>query len=259
MGRKKNRNQPRPLTEDFFASPPPEKRRGVEAAIANIRGRIIAGLLLALPFFVTFWIVYWLYQTLDDYVMSPMARLVVRLAEGGAVAVPTWFTTYVAPVVGLITIGLLLYFLGFFARTRLARLVDTILLKVPIVTPIYSAVSRMFQSLGGGGELSKFKRVVLVSFPHPGMRSPGFVTSSCRDEATGKKILCVYVPTTPIPTSGYMLLIPEDEVTELCWTLEETVQAVVSFGLTAPPQVQYYVLPAAAQPAAADTKRGPKS
>jgi uncharacterized membrane protein len=237
---------------------PPPKRSGFEAAVANIRGRIIAGLLLVLPFFVTFWIVYWLYQTLDEYVMSPMARLVVRLAEGGAVAVPTWFTTYVAPVVGLIATGLILYFLGFFARTRIARFVDVVLLKVPIVTPIYSAVSRTFQSLSGTGEMSKFKRVVMVTFPHPGMRSAGFVTSSCRDEATGKTILCVYLPTTPIPTSGYMLFVPEDEVTELDWTLEETVGAAVSFGLTAPQLIQYFPI---AEKDLRDkaVKRGPKS
>jgi uncharacterized membrane protein len=94
--------------------------------------------------------------------------------------------------------------------------------------------------LGGAGEFSRFKRVVLVAFPHPGMRSPGFVTASCRDEATGRTILCVYVPTTPIPTSGYMLMVPEDEVTELDWSLEETIQAVVSFGLTTPHTVQYF-------------------
>lgn len=234
---------PSPADTADFPMPPP-KRSGFEAAVANIRGRIIAGLLLVLPFFVTFWIVYWLYQTLDEYVMAPMARLVVRLAEGGAVAVPTWFTTYVAPVVGLIATGLILYFLGFFARSRIARFVDTVLLKVPIVTPIYSAVSRTFQSLSGTSEMSKFKRVVMITFPHPGMRSAGFVTSSSRDEATGKTILCIYLPTTPIPTSGYMLFVPEDEVTELDWTLEETVGAAVSFGLTAPQVIQYYPFPA---------------
>jgi uncharacterized membrane protein len=235
MGQKKDR---RPSAAVVVALPP-APRRGV---IANIRGRIIAGLLLALPFFVTFWIVYWLYQTLDDYVISPAARLVVRLVEGGAETPPSWFTTWGAPLLGLITVGLFLYFLGFFARTRFARLFDQLVLRLPIVTSIYSAVSRMFQALGGPGDMSRFKRVVLVSFPHPGMRSPGFVTASLRDQATGKTILCIYVPTTPIPTSGYMLMVPEEEVTELCWTLEETIQAVVSFGLSAPETVQYFPL-----------------
>jgi uncharacterized membrane protein len=205
-----------------------------------MRRRMIAGLLLVLPFVVTFWIVYWLYQTFDDYVIAPMARLVVRLAEGSAVAVPHWFTAYVAPVLGLLATGLLLYFLGFLAHSRMAAAFDRVLLRVPIVTSIYRAVSRAFQSLAGPNDVSRFKRVVLVAFPHTGMRVPVFVTSSCRDEATGRTILCVYLPTTPIPTSGYFLMVPEEDVTECDWSLEEVIQAMVSFGLTTPEHIQYF-------------------
>jgi uncharacterized membrane protein len=157
--------------------------------------------------------------------------------------VPAWFVNYAAPILGLVGVVLLLYFLGAFARSRLAVLFDRLLLRVPVVKVIHNAVSRLFQALKGEGELTRFKRVVLIRFPHPGMRVPAFVTSSCRDKTTQKTILCVYVPTTPVPTSGYVLLIPEEEVTELDWGLEETVQAVVSFGITAPDHVRYFVPP----------------
>lgn len=217
-------------------------RRGISAVLSNMRGRIIAGLLLVLPFVITFWIVYWLYATLDLYVFSPMAWLVGRLFGVSRVDafVPDWVEEYGSPVAGLIGVGVLLYVLGFFAHSRLAALFDRIVLRVPIVTSIYSAARRMFESLSGTGELARFKRVVLVAFPHPGMRSPGFVTSSCRDEATGKTILGIYMPTTPFPTTGYLLLVPEEEVTDIDWTFEETIQAMVSFGITAPEQIQYY-------------------
>ncbi len=239
MGRKKNR---RTTEKALIAVPPPARRWGFGAVLANMRTRIIAGLLLVLPFIVTFWIVYWLYATLDVYVFSPMAWMLVRFAGASRIdaLLPDWFSDYISPALGLLSVGLLLYFLGFVARSRVASMVDTMLLRVPIITSIYSAVSRMFQSLGTPNDVSRFKRVVLVSFPHLGMRAPAFVTSSCVDEATGKTILCVYVPTTPIPTSGYMLMVPEDEVTDLEWSLEETIQAVVSFGLTAPDHVRYY-------------------
>ena len=72
------------------------------------------------------------------------------------------------------------------------------------------------------------------------MRVPAFVTSTCRDVETRKALLCVYVPTTPVPTSGYFLLVPEDEVTELDWTPEQTLQAIISGGLTAPPVISYF-------------------
>jgi uncharacterized membrane protein len=114
-------------------------------------------------------------------------------------------------------------------------------LKVPFVTTIYKAVRNVFVALRQDpSDTARFKRVVLVKFPHPGMRVPGFVTSSCKDEATGKIILCVYVPTTPIPTSGYMLLVPEDEITDLPWDLNETLQAIISGGISVPPKVNYY-------------------
>ena len=71
------------------------------------------------------------------------------------------------------------------------------------------------------------------------MKVPAFVTSECRDLNNGRTILCVYVPTTPVPTSGYMILVPEEEVVAVNWDLEETLQAIVSGGITVPPDVIY--------------------
>ncbi|MEZ6104638.1 MAG: DUF502 domain-containing protein [Pirellulaceae bacterium] len=91
----------------------------------------------------------------------------------------------------------------------------------------------------------QFQRVVLVEFPHPGMKVPGFVTSTCTDRLTGETILCVYVPTTPVPTSGYMLLVPERSVLDLSWDVQETIQAIVSGGITVPQYVDYHSSPLA--------------
>lgn len=226
---------------------------------AGLRQRMLAGLLFVLPFVVTAWIVYWLYSFLENLVIGPTARLVVQLIERRVdVALPSWFVNYVAPLIGVVAVLVLLYFLGFFARVRADRILDAVLLRVPIITSIHKAVSQAFATFRGSNELSRFRRAVLVAFPHPGMRVPGFVTASCRDRLTQKTILCVYVPTTPIPTSGYVLLVPEEEVTELNWDLEQTVQAVVSFGITAPAEVSYH--PSAALdegPRSLPTEQGP--
>jgi uncharacterized membrane protein len=224
-------------------SPPVSVPRRI---VTNIRGRVLAGLLAVLPFAITAWIVLWLFRTLQSYVISPVARWVVKaVGEGDDATLPLWFVEYAAPWIAIVAVIVILYFLGFFAQARVVRLLDAILLRAPIITPIHKSVRQVFDALGGSRELSRFRRVVLVEFPHPGMKTPGFVTASCRDEKTQKTILCVYVPTTPIPTTGYMLLIPEDEVTDLDWNLEETIQAVVSFGITAPKHVQYYGEPKA--------------
>jgi uncharacterized membrane protein len=114
---------------------------------------------------------------------------------------------------------------------------------------VYNGVRQVFEALERQPGRQRPQRAVLVAFPHPGMRVPAFVTGSCRDVETQKVILCVYVPTTPVPTSGYFLLVPEDEVTELSWTPEQSLQAIISAGLTAPPEVIYFK--SEADPAAA--------
>jgi uncharacterized membrane protein len=203
---------------------------------------MLAGLLMVLPFVVTGWIVVWLYRFFETAAIRPTARLVVTIVEGqtGA-ALPPWFTHFVAPLIGVLGVLGSLYFLGFIARSRAEHALDALLLRVPVVTSVHKAVRQLFGALSGSNELKRFERVVLVEFPHPGMRVPAFVTAYCRDTSTGKTILCVYVPTTPMPTSGYMILVPEEKVTDLDWPVDQTVQAVVSFGITAPDKVRYYV------------------
>jgi uncharacterized membrane protein len=113
-------------------------------------------------------------------------------------------------------------------------------LTVPGINTVYSAVSKVFNAISSSQEdTEKFKRVVLVQFPHPGMKAPAFVTGECTDVETGQTILCVYVPTTPVPTSGYMLMVEQSDVVELNWDLEETLQAIVSGGITVPETVTF--------------------
>jgi uncharacterized membrane protein len=194
------------------------------------------------PVLITFWVVYWLYSTLERYAIDPLARLVLWKVRGGQAdaELPSWFEAYAAPLIGVLIALLLLYGLGFFVHSRLRRVIDWILLRLPVVSVVYNGVRKVIQALERQPGQNRPQRVVLVAFPHPGMRVPAFVTGSCRDVATGKVILCVYVPTTPVPTSGYFLMVPEDEVTELSWSPEQAVQAIVSAGLTAPPEVRYF-------------------
>jgi uncharacterized membrane protein len=114
------------------------------------------------------------------------------------------------------------------------------MMRVPVVSHIYDAVRSVLESFAKPNGQAKAQRVVLVSFPHPGMRLPAIVTSTCRDVATEKTLLCVYVPTTPVPGSGFFLIVPEEEATDLNWDMQQTLQAIFSAGLTAPPNISYY-------------------
>jgi uncharacterized membrane protein len=208
----------------------------------SIRGRILGGLLLVLPILVTVLAISWLYSTLEKPVIDRLATLVLwKVHQGpGEPALPFWFETYAAPVLGIIIALVLLYFLGFFVQSRLRRAIDWVLLRLPVISILYSAVRKVVQALETQPGKERPQRVVLVPFPHPGTRSPAFVTSTCRDIETQKVLLCVYVPTAPIPASGFLLLVPEEDVTEPAWTSEQAMQTIVSAGLTVPPEIRYF-------------------
>jgi uncharacterized membrane protein len=207
-----------------------------------IRGRIFGGLLLVLPVLITFWVVYWLYTALEDYAIRPLARLVIWKARVSQPETepPFWFETYAAPLIGILIAVVLLYCLGFFVRSRLRRAMDWMLLRMPVISLVYNGVRQVFQALDRQRGEQRLQRAVLVAFPHPGMKAPAFVTGTCRDVATQKVLLCVFVPTAPMPASGFVMLVPEEEVTDLGWSPEQTLQVLVSVGLTAPPEVPYF-------------------
>lgn len=81
--------------------------------------------------------------------------------------------------------------------------------------------------------------MVLISFPTPGMRAVGFVTKVMRDTDTGRELAAVYVPTSPNPTSGYIEIVPLDEVVQTDWSVEEAMSFVMTGGTTAPENIRF--------------------
>ena len=188
----------------------------------TIPGRLVEGLLVAAPILATIWIVYWMYSALAMYVIEPLAVFVlwnVRRLKS-APELPSWFETFVAPLIAILLALVILYCCGMLAHSGLRRAVDSLLLRVPVVSHIYDALRNVLLCFDKPSGQPTPQRVVLVPFPHPGMRLPAIVTSSCRDVATNKQLLCLYIPTTPIPTSGFFLMTPEEDVTELNWDVE---------------------------------------
>jgi uncharacterized membrane protein len=204
-----------------------------------VRARIVSGLIAALPIALTFWIVYWLYSTLKQFVLDPAIE-VVRYFLGHQGLADTILYRYASPAIAVALVLSVLYCLGLFVRSRTHRAIDWVMLHLPIVNTIFKAVDNVFQSLGKQlqGD-SGFKRVVLVAFPHPGSRALAFVTNTLRDATTDKTILCVCVLTGVMPPSGFTLFVPEEEVTDLDWSVNQTIQAILSGGLSSPTSIHY--------------------
>jgi len=211
------------------------------------RNRFIAGLFVILPIYITYALLKWLYDLLYSNALQPITYGLRKLwglpttsVEGAAEPGFNIYITLLLSATALLLVVTVIYIAGMFFRSRLHQFVNWVLLTVPGVKTIYSVVSKVFDAISNSQQdVNKFQRVVLVPFPHPGMKAPAFVTSECTDVSTGETILCVYVPTTPVPTSGYMLLIPQAEVVDLNWDLEDTLQAIVSGGITVPKNVSY--------------------
>jgi uncharacterized membrane protein len=208
----------------------------------TIRERIVGGLLLSMPLLLTIWVITWIYSILEDKLIDPLAAVLLWKLKWttSSTELPYWFERYAAPIIAIVLALILLYTLDLLADTRLRRAVGWSLKRLPVFSHIYNPLQQVFQSLEQGTEEQQRQRMVLVTFPHPGVKLPAFVTGTCRDQRTQKIVLCVYVPTTPVPTSGFFLLVPEEEVTELNWNTEQTLQAVMSGGLTCPREVTYF-------------------
>jgi len=87
------------------------------------------------------------------------------------------------------------------------------------------------------------QRVVLIEFPHRGMRAVGLVTRTLRDDRTGAQFAAVYVPTTPNPTSGYLEIVPIERITPTDWTMDQAMAFIISGGAISPGSVRYDELP----------------
>src|SRR5262249_31489443 len=115
---------------------------GFSGAWHSIRDRLLGGLLLVLPILITLWIIYALYSHLEKYVIDPLALLVLWQVQGRRpdTVLPYWFETYAAPAIAIVIALVLLYCLGFFVRSRLRRMIDWALLRVPVISVVYNGV-----------------------------------------------------------------------------------------------------------------------
>ncbi|NNF97094.1 MAG: DUF502 domain-containing protein, partial [Halobacteria archaeon] len=109
--------------------------------------------------------------------------------------------------------------------------------RIPVVQTVYGAVSKLIGVLKSKPE--NVQRVVLIAFPNPGMRTVGFVTKVMEDANTGQPLAAVYVPTTPNPTSGYMEIVPLEDLISTDWSMDEAMTFILSAGAVAPDRISY--------------------
>jgi uncharacterized membrane protein len=109
-------------------------------------------------------------------------------------------------------------------------------MRIPLLNKIYSATKQVNDAFSTANK-SAFRTVVLVEFPHPGVYSIGFITSDQHEEVqakTGLKVVCVFVPATPNPTSGFLIMVPEAKVITLSMSVPDAIKYIISLGAILP-------------------------
>lgn len=219
----------------------------------RIRRNILAGVLTSIPIVVTLWLV-----TLAGGILIGFGRPAVLTAAAwirpyapdvADFLVTGFFQSVLALAIILIGFYLLGALASFVAGRRLISLFDTAMERIPGIAVLYGAVRRMIETLSQpfpGGQ-----RVVLVKFPSQVTRAVGFVTRQFTAPDDGRKMAAVFVPTTPNPTSGFVIIAAVDDLIFLDWTTDQAAQFIVSAGTTGP-EIPKFEKPAIVRQPAAD-------
>lgn len=191
----------------------------------HFQRHLVAGLLVVLPAGVTVFVLLALFRFLDS-LLGPVFTYL--------------FGTRI-PGLGLVAGILLILVTGTLASniigSRIVRVFDGFMMRIPLARTVYSATKQISDAL----LLQKrgaFRQAVLVEWPRQGIYTIGFVTGETRGEAqekTAQRVINVFVVTTPNPTTGFLCLVPENQVTPLEMSVEDALKLVVSAGIVTPP------------------------
>lgn len=191
-----------------------------------LRRYFVTGLLAIAPLAISLWIV-WRFYLLVDAMVRPWLERIPGLRG----TVPGFLLT----LAGFVATILLIALIGLFTRNLLGvaffGLVERTARRIPLIKGIFSA-TKQISEVFLGGQRTAFQKVVLFEYPRRGIYSMGFVTAD--DPASD--LLAVFLPTTPNPTSGYMLLVPRSEAAILDLTIEEGIRLIISGGAVMTPR-----------------------
>jgi uncharacterized membrane protein len=197
----------------------------------HLRRYFVAGILVFAPLGITLWAIAWIIRRLDSLLLPR----VLELALPGLQEPPD------VPLVGAIFTILVILLLGVVARhlfgMEAVRITERLLQRVPVARSIYGGVKQLTEAILFSDTKASFRRVVLIEYPRKGVYAIAFTTGPARgptQQMTEAHLISCFVPTTPNPTSGFYLMVPEEEVLEVDLSVEDAFKLVMSAGLVSP-------------------------
>ena len=188
---------------------------------------------MLVPIAITLWVLHFLITSLDQTILLLPSQWR-----------PTWRGELI-PGFGIILAFCLLLVTGVIASNvfgkQFVKAWDSLVNRIPVVGAIYKSVKQLSDPvLSENGQA--FSKAVLIEFPHPGYHSIAFLTNNVEGEVASKLgdgYVAVYIPTTPNPTGGYMLLVPKSRIHPLDMTVDQALKYIISMGVAAPPNGLY--------------------
>lgn len=185
-------------------------------SLIDLRDYFFTGLLVFIPIFLTIWLLYWAFDTIDGLLKPWIEDIFGRSYPGIGVAA-TLLLILICGIVGSRVFG-----------RNLIRFMEYQLSKVPVVRELYNGIKQIIESFSRK-ESGHFIEVVFIEFPRKGTFTPALVTNKVTDDS-GRNVLNIYVPTAPNPTSGFLQILPEDQVIKTNMSVDDALKMVISAG-----------------------------
>ncbi|UDQ96638.1 DUF502 domain-containing protein [Lentisphaerota bacterium WC36G] len=210
--------------------------------IGWLRNRLVAGILIVAPVLITLWVVKFAYTETTDFTVEFVNNYAKGYLEKIDVNVKL-----IEPIVRFLTLGFIiaiLILIGQLTYWKLGQVVlktaEKIILKIPLLSTVYSTCHQIGEALSPRGGM--FRKVVMFEYPRKGMWAIGFVTNENKGETSEElkevaqedSLISIFVPTTPNPTSGFLLLVPSSELHYLKISVSDGMRLVVSGGAVTP-------------------------
>jgi uncharacterized membrane protein len=207
---------------------------------ARWRRSFLTGLAVSLPALLTLAAVKWIFGTISSFTDTLLFFLphflqpesIYQNSQSGPMF---WYWSLLALVLAAILITGVGVLAQYYIGKRMLEWLDTAMMNVPVVNKFYGAIKQVNEAFSGNK--NSFKTVVMVEFPSAGIYSIGFITNEDHGEVqqkTKEKVICIFVPTTPNPTSGFLILVPENKVTKLDMTVADGIKYIVSLSSISP-------------------------
>jgi len=205
--------------------------------IRIMRNHLLAGILVVVPLAAAIFVLVWVFVKIDNILQPVIEAIFDRRITG----------------VGFGISLVLIYIIGVIASNifgrRIIRFGESLATKIPIFRQLYTAFKQVIEGLSGSTtKKAAFREVILVEFPREGMWTLAFITNELTDES-GKKMFAIFVPTAPLPTSGYFEIVTEDMVTHTNISVEEAMKMVMSSGMVSPTKIDTSGAPKSKPPA----------